>query len=106
MSTDDLDTGDTTEIEAYMGVCRSEVDGTLERLLPTQTEAPPAAIEAMRYQPVRRRQATAPHPDPGGCEHRGSNRVGASPDPRSPRRVCDRDDSYLLAHSRRPPDDG
>lgn len=49
MSTNDLDTGDTTEIEAYMGVCRSEVDGTLEHLLPSRTEAPPAAIEAVRY---------------------------------------------------------
>ena len=49
MSIDDRNTGDKTEIEAYMDACRSEVDVTLERLLPTQTEAPPAAIEAIRY---------------------------------------------------------
>jgi geranylgeranyl diphosphate synthase type II len=45
MITDD----DTTEIETYMGVCRDEINTTLKRLLPTQSEAPPAAIEAMRY---------------------------------------------------------
>ena len=49
MSTDDLDTADTTEIEAYLRACRSEVDGMLRHLLPTQADAPPAAIEAMRY---------------------------------------------------------
>ena len=49
MSIDDLNTGDTTEIEAYIRACRCEVDETLGRLLPTETEAPPVAIEAMRY---------------------------------------------------------
>ena len=49
MSIDARNTGDKTEIEAYMDACRLEVDGTLERLLPTRSEAPPAAIEAIRY---------------------------------------------------------
>ena len=38
-----------TGIKAYMDACRSEVDDALERLLPTPTDAPPAAIAAMRY---------------------------------------------------------
>lgn len=49
MTTDDLETADPTEIETYMRACRTEVDDALERLLPTRAEAPPAALEAMRY---------------------------------------------------------
>ena len=40
---------DLTEIDGYMRVCRAEVDTSLERLLPTDSDAPAAAIEAMRY---------------------------------------------------------
>ena len=39
----------TTEIERYMRACRADVDAALERFLPTPAEAPPLAIEAMRY---------------------------------------------------------
>ena len=49
MSTSDFDRGTTTGIKAYMDACRSEVDDALERLLSTHTDAPPAAIDAMRY---------------------------------------------------------
>ena len=40
---------DLTEIEGYMRVCRADVDTSLERLLPTDSDAPAAAIETMRY---------------------------------------------------------
>ena len=49
MSAEDLDTADATDIEPYLRACRTEVDSALERLLPPQTDAPPAVLEAMRY---------------------------------------------------------
>ncbi len=49
MSASDFDRGTTNGIKAYMDACRTEVDDAIERLLPTHTDAPPAAIDAMRY---------------------------------------------------------
>ena len=40
---------DLTELEGYMRVCRAEVDDSLERLLPAESDTPAAATEAMRY---------------------------------------------------------